>query len=354
MSFSHIYPVTLRFTQPQVYIKQPLIQRIVEKDVQFIDMAETRIETSRYLNEVVLPMLSFIEAHDVYVNIVISGKLLEIFEREKKPLELLRGLMQKGKVIIAVDTLYGESLLVFHNTLRWLESIRQTFDIYQSIFHVPPTVIYIPQLYRALEMERVVQNTGITTFITRKKGKKPDSISLSLSELRRFDGETVQWILPEQDLHCAYNFISDNLFYTTLDLLLEKNVTQAVKTRNMKMGYNYNKFLLRQDEKRFAGNVRIEEKYSLHNYNHMQRGIIRLWQHESMVISSIRNQEKHSIKLDILSNGLARLQQEYFLQFMDSSLYHTQKNLPFSSPSEAFMTMQSALKEIEIVLKNVI
>ena len=85
-------------------------------------------------------------------------------------------------------------------------------------------------------------------------------------------------------------------------------------------------------------------------YNHIQRATIRLWKHGSMVLAST-----HSIDLELhghLHSALAKLQNTSFLNYLEKKYYVGQKIDNFSSPYEAFVNMQSAIKEIEILIRN--
>ncbi|MBC7472141.1 MAG: hypothetical protein H7196_02660 [candidate division SR1 bacterium] len=353
MSLININPITIHACQPFVYSLNSLINRIVEKDKQFFDHEKTQELTLEFINTVLYPALEFLEKNDVKVNIIFTGKLIEYISLNKKVRSKIVSLYQAGTIKIVADCYYGESLVSFFNVSLWVDSLRETIGIVKKVLNIQPDIIFIPQLFRTLELEKVTRELGITQFLTRKKGQKPDTFKLHLSDLRRFDGDDALWIKGEKDLICDFYNVSDNLFYDLNLALLEKDVSRFSRAVNMQMGLNYSQFLLKPSNKKEDKkpvSIRIEEKQSLYLYNHIQRATIRLWQHGSMVLAST-----HTIDLELhghLHNALAKLQNTTFLNFLEKKYYVGQKIDNFSSPYEAFVNMQSAIKEIEILIRN--
>jgi hypothetical protein len=353
MSLININPVTIQACQPFVYSLNSLINRIVEKDKQFFEHEQCQELTLYFINTVLYPTLEFLDKNDVKANIIVTGKLIEYIGANKKVKSKIVSMYQSGSLKIVADCYYGESLVSFFNVSLWVESLKETVNVIKKTLNIQPDIIFIPQLFRTLELEKVTGELGITQFLTRKKGQKPDTFKLHLSDLRRFDGEDASWITGEKDLICDFYNISDNLFYDLNLALLEKDISRFTKATNMEMGLNHSQFFLKpgnKKEDKKPASIRIEEKQSLYLYNHIQRATIRLWQHGSMVLASSDqiDPELHGH----LHNALAKLQSATFLNYLEKKNYIGHKVDNFSSAYEAFVNMQSAVKEIEILVRN--
>jgi hypothetical protein len=353
MSFININPITIYASQPFVYCLNSLINRIVEKDKQFFDHEKSLDLTIAFIDTVLYPTLEFLDKNDIKANIIFTGKMIEHIGLHKKVKAKLVSMYNRGSVKLVVDSYYGESLVSFFNSSMWVSSLQDTINTMKKVLNIQPNIIFIPQLFRTLELEKVTSELGITHFLTRKKGQKPDTFKLLLSELRRFDGGDASWIRGDKDIICDFYNISDNLYYDLNLVLLEKNIRGFTKAMNMQMGLNHSQFLLKPVVKRVdkkPGSIRIEEKYSLYLYNHIQRAVIRIWKHGSMVLAS-SGQLDPELNSE-LATALAKLQSATFLNFLEKKHYVGQKIDNFSSPYEAFVNMQSAVKEIEILVRN--
>jgi hypothetical protein len=353
MSQSTIHPITIKLDPPFEYSLNSLVNRIVEKDNKFFDYEKTNSITQAYLDTVVLPTLVFLQKNDIKVNVIVGGKLLEYIEKNRRVKTRIATMCKQGSLQFVVDAYYGESLVCLFNTTLWVESIQESIDQLKAVFGEVPQCIFLPQIYRMLELEKVTDITGIHTFLTQKKGQKPDYFTMYLSDFRRFNGNEVSWIAEEKDVECTFYNVSDNLFYELNRVLFEVDIPRAGRAINMLMGLNYAQFSLKQqNSKRFLtkNSVRIEEKYSLQLYSHLQRGVIRLWEHGTMVLTS--NQPVDDDLNNNLFLALAKLQSTFFLKYLEKQHYIGHRVHNFSSPYEAFVNMQSAIKEIEILVRN--
>jgi hypothetical protein len=353
MNYSHINPITLHISQPFVYSLNSLINRIVEKDQQFFDHHKSHEAAIDFIQTVVGPTLEFLHKNDIKANIIIPGKLVEYIGLNKKVKNKIREMINDGTIKLVVDAYYGESLVSLFNSSLWVDSLTNTLTSIENILGVHPEIIFVPQLFRTLELEKITELLGITQFVTRKKSKKPDMFSMQLSDFRRFDGGDVSWISEEKDALCHFYTVPNNLFYDLNLALFEKDIFRSTNALNMEMGLNYSQYLLKSTKKTLLKNnvsIRIEEKYSLYLYNHIQRAVIRLWRHASMVLASSDEDEKETH--NNLYSALSKLQSSSFLNYLEKRYYVGQKVVNFSSPYEAFVNMQSAIKEIEILVRN--
>jgi hypothetical protein len=353
MSFVNINPITIYASQPFVYSLNSLINRIVEKDKQFFDLEKSQQLINSFIDTVLFPTLEFIDKNEIKANIILTGKLVQQIGQNKKVKAKIVSMYQSGSIKLVVDCYYGESLVSFFNSSLWVSSLKDTINIMKKVLNIQPDIIFIPQLFRTLELEKVTGEIGITHFLTRKKGLKPDTFKLHLSDLRRFDGGGATWIRGEKDVICDFYNISDNLFYDLNLVLLEKEIDEFTKALNMQMGLNHSQFLLKPSSKRDdkkPSSIRIEEKCSFYLYNHVQRAVIRIWQHGNMVLASSDNIDP--LLKNELGMAMAKLQSTSFLNLLEKKYYVGQKIDNFSSPYEAFVNMQSAIKEIEILIRN--
>jgi Glycosyl hydrolase family 57 len=353
MNFININPITIYASQPFVYCLNSLVNRIVQKDKQFFNLQKSEELTKTFIDTVLLPTLEFMDKNELKANLILTGKLIEHIGKNKKVKAKIIGMYQSGSLKLVADSYYGESLVSLFNSSLWVSSLKDTIETMKKVLNIQPSIIFIPQLFRTLELEKVTNELGITHFLTRKKGQKPDAFKLLLSELRRFDGGDASWIRGEIDIICDFYNVSDNLFYDLNLVLLGESIQAVTKALNMEMGLNYSQFLLKRKSRKLdkkPESIRIEEKHSLYLYNHIQRAVIRIWQHGSMVLAS-------SVELDPelnseLATALAKLQTTTFLNFLEKKYYIGQKIDNFTSPYEAFVNMQSAVKEIEILVRN--
>ena len=350
-----LFPITIQLTQPFEYKLNSLINRIVSKDKQFFDLEKTEKIADEYLDSIVLPTLNFLAANEIKTNIVITGKLLKYIENNKKVKLKCKYMLDRGLVNFIADAYYGESLVSLSHTSIWLDSVTRTVKLIKEVLGANTQCIFVAQLFRSLELEKVTEHLGITNFLTRKKGQKPDMFELKLSEFRRFDGEDVSWITIDKDVKCEFYNVSDNLFYELNLLLFEKNIQQALTAENMKMGLNHAQYILKSNQKNRdmqAKTIRIEEKYSLYLYNHLQRAVIRLWEHGNLVLSSNRIVD-NKLHEDLM-HALAKLQSSFYLHYLEKKYFTGQTHHApnFTSQYEACVNMQSAIKEIEILIRN--
>ncbi len=351
-------PVTLKLSVYKVYKVASLIERITDTDTPFVNVRKTNEMFKQMSKDIYHPFFKFLELHKLEVNIVITGEFLDKLKKyAPRSLTVLRRLVKGGYVTLVLDAYYGNSLSSLYNMSWWARSIEKTRDRCEEILHKDADFVFLPQLYRTLELERVVHKLGKKKFLLRNKGKKIAYYKTKLSSLRRFDGHPVSWVKDEKDEELEFHYIPNNYFMMPNELMFEKDLETSVRAFSMKVGWQYNKFFLNprltKNEKTVV--PRLNEKSSLGYYSHLQKSIIRLWDYASFIIASeehIEDQEYTRIKT--ISRNFAALQDPFFLLYLLPKFYNTphQEVKTFSSPYEAYVSMQACVKHLEILLKN--
>lgn len=351
-------PVTLKLSAYKVYKVASLIERITDTDTPFVNLRGTNEKFRDLSRDIYHPLFKFIELHKLEVNIVITGEFLEKLKKyAPRSLTVLRRLVKEGYVTVVLDAYYGNSLSSLYNMAWWARSIEKTHASCNEILGTDADFVFLPQLYRTLELERVVHKLGKKKFLLRNKGKKIAFYKTKLSSLRRFDGHSVGWLKDEKDEDVRFYYIPNNYYMMPNELVFEKDLETAVRAFCMKVGWQYNKFFLNPRLKSTERHdvPRLNEKFSLGYYSHLQRSVIRLWDYASFIIASeehIEDQEYTRIKT--ISRNFAALQDPFFLLYLLPKFYNTphQEVTMFSSPYEAWVSMQACVKHLEILLKN--
>lgn len=350
----NFHPVTLQFSVLPYYEINPFLSVLKDPDRSIFDQKKSAKNFKRMLRELYQPLLEFMDQMEVGANTIISGDFItQVAEQNPKVLKLMRKLADKGLLIPIANAYYSNSLTSLYNSQWWAESIHRSQLTIEKHLGSSVRCVYVPQLFRGLELERVAwQPTGITHFLSRQKDSKSSKLKIALSELRRFNGSVVPWIEADKDETCHFIFVPDNQFFEVNQMTFEKDWQQASQALSMAIGLAYAKFHLKKPKAvQKPGTTRISERYSLVLYNSLERAVIRMWEYGSMLIATEHgsNPDKQS---EILFQQFAALQNTEFLAYLRKSLYQNGTVDNFNSPHEAFVNMQTAIKQLEISLKN--
>ena len=351
-------PITLKLSTLKIYQAASLIERITDTDTPFVNIRKTNENFQAMAEEIYKPLFEFIKLHRLEVNFILTGDYIEKLEKySPKTLHILQALVREGLATLVLDAYYGNSLSALYNMSWWARSIKRTQTSLQETLGFEAEFVYLPQLFRQLELERVTDELKVSKFLLQSKGKKVDFHRTRLSELRRFDGQNAQWLEGERDVECEFYFVPDRFFMLPNKLHFEKEKSAAVQAFCMNTGLQYNRFFLRPraTPAKPGSSLRINEKFSLGLYSQLQRSIIRLWDYASFIIASeehVENQEYTRIKT--ISRNFAALQDPFFLEYLEPKFYHVShlELTNFTSPYEAYVTMQACVKHLEILLKN--
>lgn len=353
---SDIQPITIQISNLLAYKLSSLIHRIVQKDIDFIDKENTAELTRQYLKYIITPLLQTIDDHEISANIVISGSAVRALSSSVLILNLLKKLIFEGRLKIVVDAFDGESLMCIYNCSQWVASIENTVKTIEDTFGMSPDMVFLPQVFRQLELEKIIEITGITKFLARKRGIKPDKYTVLLSHFRRFDGKDISWIEPDRDVTCDFYWVPNNLYFEAGEIMLHQNHDQKLYTFIQAILNQYENSKIKGYPLKIpllpASNLRISEKNSLILYTHLQRGIIRLWGYGEMVLATSSENKEDKREYNKMRQSFRQIQNVFFLKFLDPANYVDGKVHDFTSPYEAFVYMQAAIKEAEIFLRN--
>ena len=350
-------PITLKLSTHKVYEVASLIERITDTDTPFVNIRKTNENFQEMAEVIYAPLFEFIKLHRLEVNFIFTGDYVEkLAKYSPKTLHILQTLVREGLATLVLDAYHGNSLSALYNMSWWARSIKRTQTSLQETLGFEAEFVYLPQLFRQLELERVTGELGVQKFLLQSKGKKVDFYQTKLSELRRFDGQNAKWLEGDADVECEFYFVPDRFFMLPNKLYFEKEKSAAVQAFCMNTGLQYNRFFLRpRATMKPDSTPRISEKFSLGLYSQLQRSVIRLWDYASFIIASeehVENQEYTRIKT--ISRNFAALQDPFFLEYLEPKFYHVShlELTNFTSPYEAYVSMQACVKHLEILLQN--
>jgi len=355
---SVFYPATLIFSKLERYNPRPIVDILDNPElVDFFDQASTIQYFKILTKEVYLPTLEFLISQGIKVNLIVTGDFL-VTAKTHSPriITILKKLIKNNQVNLVAGAYWGETTISLYNNKLWSQSLVRTTDTIKDILHAHIVGVYIPQLFRQMGLELIVHELGINNFLCRQQGPKVFTITKKISEIRRFDGQSVFWLSPEDDQICDFYFVSDKLFFQTNTLAFVTNQQQSAQALVMSLGLNtlqetlkptLNKGIADKDK-----NARIGENYSLTLYNPLEKAVIRLWGYVTTLLSS-KYYNQSEILEDKLVQQVLALQNTGFFYYLDKQNYQLpQPQANFTSPYEAFITMQNNVRQIEIKLQS--
>ena len=351
---SKIKGISIYFSKLDYYKIEPLLDILSSPTSEFIDIKLSKELFKKEIDEKFEPVIDFLIQQEVEANLIVTGNFIQsVAEIRPSLLKKIKFLAQKDQITLVANAFYGNSLTSLYNSAWWATTVNNSIKTIKYHLGKKPDVVYIPQLFRELELERITQETTITTFLCRQRGLRQLEYSLKLSEFRRFEGKKTSWIKSELDVICNFYFEPNNQFFDINKLSIgKKSIPVIVQSLNMKMGLASTNAILRPKITRLnpTDKIRINDTFSIALFTPLERAAIRLWAYGSNVILT-----EHSLRPTPFSQELffnfAALQNTDFLLHLRPENY-TKKNHNFTSPFEAFVNMRSAVKKSEIALKN--
>jgi len=340
------------------YNPKSILSHLEDPNLPLLDVQKSADYFIEFSSKVYRPLLAFMLQHKILSNLIVTGNFLR-FSLELAPenLDLLKELIYAQLVDIAVATFYGDDLSCFYHMESWAKNIIRSVQTLREVLQVEPKYIFISQIFRALEVERVIYPTGIQSFLVRQKGSRLLPFELKMSELRRFNGSPVSWINEQNDVVCQFTIIPDNLFFEPNRLLLVDQLEEQLKKLAMEIGLLATVSQLKHTESKTKKptaktGLRINEYYSLALYSDLERAVLRLWQHMlGLILSTLCLQPNNPKILDLYDLYL-RLQNKDFLFYLQKTSYNSKVEKNFISPYEAFATMQTAFLKLQVCLEN--
>ncbi len=304
--------------------------------------------------EIYYPLLDFILQNKIPINLVITADFLDhSYEHYAANLKIIQKLIDAELVEIVPACYNGEDLSAFYNMEWWAKSLKSSIKTINKYLGIKIKSAFVYQIYRSLEIERVVFDTGIRTFLVRQKGSKLLPFKLYLSEFRRFNGEVVSWINENNDVICNFITLPDNLFFEPNSLLFLSALGEQVKKMSMEIGLasSISKLKKATMGKNIKQNLRINENPSLALYNDLEKSVLRMWEYISFLILSRMNYQPENNYLVDIYKTFSKIQNREFLFYLQKNNYSENPNLNFSSPYEAFATMQTFVTKLEILIQ---
>jgi hypothetical protein len=351
----NIYPATIRFSDLKVFFQSSLLNILHDSHLPIYDPNQTPQNFKLYSEKLYIPNLKFILSQEIKVNIVLTGDFIQEAQLQSPEIiSLIKSLIDKGLVKVVADTYWGESLSCIYNPYWWSQSLLKTYTKIEEVFEQKTKIAFLPQLYRSLELERVCHNSQIDTFILREYGKKQSHFAIKLSELRRFNGHNVYWIEKDMDTNCVFYYVPETSFFQINGNIFQPDLKAAAKTFALAVGFTSSEFTIKTQTKRIRTSqkpARINEKPSLSSFNNMERAIIRLWEYGLVLLINELNYHP-TPELQQYFEQFCAIQNSEFLFYLNKSLYSKGNVANFSSPYEAFATIQARIKQIEILVKE--
>jgi len=348
----HLHPVTFNFSTLKGYRLYPLVEVAKNPDLQIFDTKLEKDFFKKVASEVYIPLLNILESTETKSTIIVTGHFLELCSSEYP--ELMRRMVtmiKQGQLHIVANAYFGNSLTSLYHSHWWAQSIESTIDMVKHHLKTDVQAIYIDQLFRGLELERVTYLS--TNFLTRHKNPKYNYFHLKLSELRKFNGHTVSWVSEENDCECTYFYIPNSLYFDVNEVYFTPNRKFSAKSMALKAGSVGSKLSVRRKSEwkplQFQTNPRISEKYSLSLYTSLEKAVIRLWEYGAYAIASVYNNNP-SKSIERLFRNFAKLQDAEYLRFLKKQTYKYPDLVLFTSPFEAFVHMQTMIKLLEMGL----
>ncbi len=340
------------------YNPKSILSHLEDPDLPLLDKSKTVIFFQERSAKIYQPLLTFMLQHKITSNLIITGNFLGLSQKlAPEILGLLKELINTKLVEIAVATFYGDDLSCFYHMESWSKNIIRSVQILREVLQVEPKYIFISQLFRALEIERVIYPLGINSFLVRQKGSRLLPFELKMSELRRFNGYPVSWINEQNDVVCQFTIIPDSLFFELNRLLFVDQLEEQLKKLAMEIGLSATVSQLKHTESKSKKptaktSLRINEYYSLALYSDLERAVLRLWEHMLvLILSNLYLQPDNPTMLDLYDLYI-QLQNKDFLFYLRKEKYESKVEKNFISPYEAFATMQTAFLKLQIWLEN--
>jgi hypothetical protein len=354
MPSTNLYPITFNFSTLKGYQLHSLVEVAKEPNLTVFDSHLERSLFEIVADEVYIPLLKTLDTTETHATIIITGNFLTLAELHCPALiELLIKMIRAKKIKIVANAYYGNSLTSLYHSHWWAQSVEATVDKVTQILGIKVDGIYLEQLFRGLELERVTHLSEI--FLARHKAPKYNYLSLSLSELRKFDGHVVSWITPENDVNCTINYVPNNLYFDIDNTFFSSNRQFEAKSLALKAAAADSRLKIRRSTPwlplPLTNPLRITEKYSLVLYTPMERAVIRLWEYGAYLIASIYHNRPDKAS-QLMFENFSKLQDAKYLRFLKKQTYKTHDLLVFSSPYEAFVHMQTMIKLLEMSLQT--
>lgn len=327
-----------------------------KKQLSFYNKTKSHEYFNDYSNKIYIPILKFFLEQEISTYLVVSGRFLKTSTQLKPEIiKLIQKLLNKKLVEIVVDSYHGESLSCMYLGDWWVNSLVKTSKVVEQTFNLSPKMAYLPQLFRSLELEKVVENAGISQFLLPQFGKKYLDLDYKLADFRRFNGDKVSWLQHERNHQCLFKFIPESSFYSVNGNIFQQNLTQASKTFALAVGFESNEYQIKLTNKKIRSvrnQLRFPEKPSYSSYSDMEKAVLRLWKYGLTKINNHQMEFSEAMGTKETIKDFIAIHSREFLFYLSKSLYLEKKVEPFSSPYEALATVQAVIAKLELFLEK--
>ena len=350
-----LFPTTIHFTNLKYYNPSSLLKVLNDPEIDIFDLHQTDLDFKKLSDKLYIPTLDFMIKQEISANLILTGEFIRQSKKHAPEIvEKIKNLISNKLVKIVVDANYGESLSCIYNYAWWSDSIQKSYVCICESLEYEPSIIFLPQLYRSLELERILEKTGVSNFLLRQTGKKHSTFKMKLSELRRFDGEQIYWIEQNNDSECNFYYVPDNYFFQINGNLFQPDLKTAAKTFALAVGFASSEYNIKKQTKRVRSSnsvPRIQQHPSLAMFNNLEKAVMRLWEYGLVILKNDLTYHPEP-KLQKYFESFCSMQNNDFLFYLHKQSYSNNKDINFSSPYEAFATVQARIKQIEILLKK--
>lgn len=327
-----------------------------KKRLSLYNKIQTEQNFIEYANKIYIPILKFFLSQEISTYIVISGRFLKTAKKLKPEIiEILQKLIDKNLIEIVADSYNGESLSSLYLADWWVKSLVKTCKEVEHHFNFSPKTAYLPQLFRSLELEKVVELANINEFILPQVGKKYLNLDYKLADFRRFNGDKVLWLQEERNYNCKFKFIPESSFFVANGNIFQQNLIQASKTFALAVGFEASEYQIKLANKKIRvirNQLRFNEKPSYSKYSDLEKAVLRLLKFGLNKINNHQMEFSEEMGAQEAVQDFIAIHSQEFLFYFSKNLYLEKKAHPFTSPYEALATIQAVIAKLELFLEK--
>ncbi len=351
--FLRKYPVMISLAFIHEYPPKPLIDVLENPRARMVNKKKSTEVWSQQVENIYLPLLRFLLTHQIAVSAVITGNFLD-FTAKHHPevVDIIRTMVDQKLMYVVADAYWGTSHLNLYYFDWWKDEVEGTSKSIQRYFGFDVDSVYIPLVFRSLPLERLTHEMPIRRFVSTKRQRKAICYETNLREFRRFHGGKVNWIEDKDNVDIEILYYPQRMFYHMMDIRTSKDPNAVLKTRSMDIGLRSSRVAT---DIRIPGiqrtSIRISEDRPVSSYHVLQQATIRLWEYVTFILGK-EHAEIDTIDDDPLMQSLFYVMHRDFLFYLEPSNYSKKRDMPFSSPYEAFVHVQNVVFQLETLLNK--
>lgn len=347
------YPVMTSLALIHTYPPKPLIDVLEHPRSRMVNKRLSQEHWSHQIETIYTPLYRFLQTHNIAVATVMTGNFLDfVAARHPDFLAIIQDMVDRKLMHIIADTYWGTSHLNLYYLDWWKDEIEGTTKSIQEHLGLEVDTVYLPLVFRGLPLEKLTQDTPIRRFVSTKAQKKPICYETNLREFRRFHRGKVTWIEDEDNVDIEILYYPQRSYFHMMDLRTSKNPEALLKTQSMEIGLRSSRVTT---DIRIPAiqrtSVRIPEEVPVAHYHMLQQATLRLWEYATFMLGK-EHAEIENIDDDPLMRNLFYVMHHDFLFYLDPANYSKKRDMPFSSPYEAFVHVQNVVFQLETLLSK--